>query len=184
MLTTHQQNLIAMLRKYAPVAPEEIQAKDAIISFVEANADCFERSLETGHITASAWLLSQDLTRVLLMHHAKLDIWVQLGGHCDGNPDVLAVAVKEAQEESGINAIAPIMEDIFDLDIHLIPAHKNVKEHFHYDIRFLLGVTSDEGIIQNSESKGLQWFGKNLLELPTNHLSIVRMHNKWTGLAL
>lgn len=170
-----------MLQKYAPVANEEIRAKETIISFVDSNVDCFERSLEIGHVTASAWLLSKDLTKVLLMHHAKLGIWVQLGGHCDGNSDVLAVAIKEAQEESGIQAIVPIAEEIFDIDIHLIPENKREKEHYHYDIRFLLQVASDEEIVPNSESKSLQWFGKNIMELPTRNLSIIRMHNKWTG---
>lgn len=182
MRTSYQKNLIEMLEKHAPTAKEELHAKKTIISFVKSNADCFERSLEIGHVTASAWLLSKDRTKVLLMHHAKLDIWVQLGGHCDGNPDVLAVAVREAQEESGIQAISPIMEEIFDVDIHLIPKIKHEKEHYHYDIRFLLQVTSDEEIIQNSESKSLRWFGKTLEELPTDHPSIVRMHNKWTAI--
>jgi len=180
-LTNDQKNLIEMLQKYAPVASEEVNAKKAIISFVKTHEDCFERSLEKGHITASAWLLSGDLSKVLLMHHAKLDIWVQLGGHCDGNPDVLAVAVKEAQEESGIKAISPVREEIFDIDIHLNPANRSEKEHYHYDIRFLLQVTSNEKIVQNPESKCLRWFGKDLKELPTDHRSIVRMHNKWTG---
>lgn len=179
MRTIHQENLIEMLRKYAPTENEEVSAKEGIISFVDTYVDCFERFLEIGHITASAWLLNKDLTKVLLMHHAKLDLWVQPGGHCDGNPDVLSVAIKEAQEESGIQAISPIMEEIFDVDIHLIPANKKEKEHYHYDIRFLLQVTSDEKVVQNPESICLQWFGKNLVELPTDQLSIVRMYNKW-----
>ncbi len=175
-------NFKEMLGEYAPEAGEEGVAKEEILSFVERYPDCFERSLEVGHITASAWLLSRDLSKVLLMHHAKLDMWVQLGGHCDGDPDVLGVAIREAQEESGIQGIRPINKKIFDLDIHLIPENSREKAHFHYDIRFLLLVMGDEEPIQNWESKSLCWFGKDILELPTKSPSILRMFHKWVAL--
>ncbi|MBY0529419.1 MAG: NUDIX hydrolase [Rhabdochlamydiaceae bacterium] len=182
MHTLEHQSLLEKLQQYIPSCNEQSLAKEQILSFVNTHPNCFERSLAVGHVTASAWLLSRDLTQVLLMHHAKLDRWLQPGGHCDGNPDVLAVAIKEAQEESGIKEIVPVMDDIFDIDIHVIPPIKQEKEHLHYDIRFLLRVASDEKIVKNSESKALKWFGKNPLELPTNELSVVRMHQKWTML--
>ena len=121
------------------------------------------------------------MSKALLMHHNKLDIWVQVGGHCDGNPNVLEVAIKEAQEESGINGIEPVSEEIFDIDIHLIPGNTREKEHYHYDVRFLLQVTSDEQIVQNRESKELRWIGKKLTSLPTQNPSIIRMFNKWVN---
>jgi 8-oxo-dGTP pyrophosphatase MutT (NUDIX family) len=114
------------------------------------------------------------------MHHAKLDRWLQLGGHCDGDVDVLAVAIKEAQEESGIIGIKPVSPEIFDIDIHLIPANKNEQEHYHYDVRFLLQVTSDEEIVSNRESKELRWIKKDSSQLPTNELSVIRMFKKWS----
>ncbi len=174
--------LIELLKEYSPIDSQELLFKEEITSFVNANENCFERTLEIGHITASAWLLNKDRSRALLMHHAKLDKWFQLGGHCDGNPDVLAVALKEATEESGIQGIAPLSNKIFDIDIHLIPANSREKEHYHYDIRFLLGVMSDEEIIQNRESKELRWISKDSKELPTNSPSVVRMFNKWIQL--
>lgn len=168
-----------MLHEYHPSAPEEIQAKETMLNFIKAHDDCFERSLAIGHITASAWLVNKEQTHALLMHHTKLDRWFQLGGHCDGDPDVLGVAIKEAQEESGIMHIAPLSNKIFDIDIHLIPANSKEKEHYHYDVRFLLQVTSDEQVVQNGESKELRWIGKNKNELPTAELSVTRMFNKW-----
>lgn len=174
--------LITLLQNYLPTNTEEIEFKERIITFIQQQPTCFERSLEIGHITASAWLLSKDHRTALVMHHAKLDTWLQLGGHCDGNPDVLAVALKEAQEESGITGIAPILTDIFDIDIHLIPASNKEKEHYHYDIRFLLHVTSDEQIIQNSESKELRWIPRELTTLPTVNPSVMRMFKKWVNL--
>jgi 8-oxo-dGTP pyrophosphatase MutT (NUDIX family) len=113
------------------------------------------------------------------MHHRKLNLWVQLGGHCDGDANVLAVAIKEAQEESGIMHIEPLSLQIFDVDIHLIPANAKEAEHYHYDIRFLLGAQSDEEFVQNSESKELRWISKDAKQMPTNERSVVRMFEKW-----
>jgi 8-oxo-dGTP pyrophosphatase MutT (NUDIX family) len=113
------------------------------------------------------------------MHHTKLNKWFQLGGHCDGDGNILNVALKEAQEESGIFHIKPISTEIFDIDIHTIPANSKEPEHEHFDVRFLLQVTSDEEVIQNKESKELRWIGLNLSDLPTDQHSVVRMFYKW-----
>ena len=172
--------LLALLREYSPVAPEEVQFKSDMIEFINKFEDCFERSLEIGHITASAWLLSKDRSQALLMHHAKLNRWFQLGGHCDGDTDVLAVALKEAQEESGIEGIVPVSHKIFDIDIHLIPENSREKAHYHYDVRFLLAVNSNEQIIQNRESKELRWISKDD-QMPTDSISVVRMFKKWVN---
>lgn len=174
--------LLYLLSQYQGQAPEEIQYKDQIVHFVLNNTDCFERTLAIGHITASAWLLNHDRTHVLLMHHAQLNRWVQLGGHCDGNPDVLSVAVKEAQEESGIAAIKPVHEHIFDLDVHLIPENDREKVHYHYDIRFLLQVTDNIPFKRNSESKELRWISKSRDCFPDRSVSLMRMYNKWVHL--
>ncbi len=174
--------LLGLLNSYFPADQAEILFKNQMIDFINSYVDCFERSLKIGHITASCWLLNKDRSKALLMHHTKLDKWFQLGGHCDGDPDVLAVAIKEAQEESGIVDIKPVNQEIFDIDIHRIPANAKEQEHDHYDVRFLLYVSSDEDFVQNRESKELRWIGKNINELPTNSPSVVRMFDKWLKL--
>ncbi len=184
--------LLALLDMYQPTA-EESQFKKDMIAFIEAHLDCFERSLEIGHITASAWLVDKNNTHALLMHHAKLERWFQLGGHCDGEPDTEAVAIKEAKEESGIQSIERFDSNelrnknglvgpfIFDIDIHKIPEYKGIPAHDHYDVRFLLRVTSDEKVIQNSESKELRWISKDSTTLPTKERSVARMFEKWVA---
>lgn len=174
--------LLKLLQAYQPSYTEEILFKKSMINFIRRHPDCFERTLITGHITASAWLLNQDYSQALLMHHNKLDRWFQLGGHCDGDHDVLAVAIKEAQEESGVTEITPVNINIFDIDIHLIPDTPKEKAHYHYDVRFLLNVISNEQIKQNSESKELRWITKNIQTLPTDNPSVVRMFHKWLSL--
>lgn len=177
--TMHRNQILTLLKNYHPCESEEIAYKKAILKFIEQNKDCFERSNKKGHITASAWLLNEDKSKALLTHHAKLNKWMQLGGHCDGDADVLAVAIKEAQEESGIDEIKPIMNEIFDVDVHLIPSNAKDEAHYHYDIRFLLQVIADEAFKVSSESKNLMWVSKNLNQLPTNERSVVRMFEKW-----
>ncbi len=178
-----RQSLLYLLEVYRQSAPEEIQFKTDILAFINEHEDCFERTLEIGHITASAWLLSKDHSHALLLHHKKLNRWVQLGGHCDGDSDVVAVALKEAQEESGIQGIASVESNpqIFDIDIHWIPEHKEVKGHWHYDVRFLLHVVTDEQVIQNHESNELRWIPRKEDALPTQEPSVTRMFEKWVA---
>ena len=180
----HREKLTFLLKRYLPRHAEEIIFKTEMLHFIGLHENCFERSLEIGHITASSWLLNKGRTKALLMHHTKLDRWFQLGGHCDGNPDVLEVAIKEAREESGITQIEPVSNEIFDIDIHLIPAKNQIKSHHHFDVRFLLEATGDEPIIQNGESKELRWIDQNEKELPTQSLSVVRMFAKWVDRAI
>jgi len=176
-----RRELLKMLEEYHPTDPQEQGYKKEIVSFIERNTECFERSFTIGHITASSLLLNAKGTKALLMHHTKLDQWFQLGGHCDGNPDVRAVALKEAQEESGIEEMSLVSPDIFDVDIHWIPDNPKEAGHFHYDIRFLLRLETKKPIVQNSESKELRWIGK-YEELPTTNKSVVRLFSKWRNL--
>lgn len=178
----HRNTLITLLQEYKPTALQEQQYKKDMLAFINTHEDCFERSLEVGHITASAFILNKDNTHALLLHHTKLDAWFQLGGHCDGDSDIGAVAIKEAQEESGIMGVALISAKIFDIDIHRIPENPREKAHDHYDVRFLLQVTSDEQLVQNHESKELRWISKDPTEVPTESLSVTRMFEKWRNL--
>ena len=177
----HRNKIIKLLKQYQPTV-KEVEFKSKILKFIEENADCFSRNLDIGHITGSSWLINKNGDKALLTHHAKLNTWLQLGGHADGDNDILRVALKEASEESGISSIKDISEEIFDIDVHQIPANKNEKAHIHYDIRFILQVSSDEKIKINHESNELLWINKNIVNLPTKEESILRMHKKWTNL--
>jgi 8-oxo-dGTP pyrophosphatase MutT (NUDIX family) len=177
----HRNQLRSLLKKYQPTS-EEVVYKDRMLAFLDEHEDAFERSLTIGHFTASAWITSFDDSQALLMHHAKLNIWVQLGGHADGDTDLLAVAVKEAQEESGIMGIEPVSVEIFDIDIHTIPANSKNIAHEHFDVRFIVRVISDEKVIQNHESKELRWIDGDIYALPTQERSVVRLFEKWQNL--
>jgi len=154
------------------------------ITFVSNNPDCFERSLAEGHVTASGWIVNHDLSHVLLIHHLKLDRWMQPGGHCDGDPDVLAVAIKESFEETGLQT-KPVSDAIFDVDIHTIPQRKEVFEHLHYDIRFLLQADMATPLVLNKlETKGLKWVPLTQINDYTKERSITRLCEKTEALKL
>ena len=116
----HRQRLLRLIDQYAFEHPDERPLVQSFRRFVEHEPRCFERDCWTGHVTGSAWLVNNARTHVLLTHHRKLNRWLQLGGHSDGNPDSLDVARREAEEESGL-VVAPCDERVFDLDVHEIP---------------------------------------------------------------
>lgn len=147
--------------------------------FVETETDCFQRSLAKGHITGSAWVVNADGSEILLTHHRKLDRWLQLGGHADGESDVLSVALTEAREESGLCDFTHIGSGIFDIDIHPIPERKGEPEHLHYDVRYVLRANGGTDYIVSDESHDLRWVKPEEVESLTTELSMRRMVQKW-----
>jgi len=130
-----------------------------------------------GHVTASAFVLSPDRQAVLLTHHRKLNIWIQLGGHCDGIRDAAFVALKEAYEESGLPRITPLSPRVFDIDIHPIPANPAEPAHLHHDIRYLLQA-EDTAFTVSDESHALAWVPLTGLEAFSSEASVLRMRDK------
>jgi len=175
----YRKELFALLEN-----PEETDTVDRFVDFVSAHPDCFERSLQEGHITGSAWVVDKSGTRVLLTHHRQMNKWVQLGGHTDGHHDVLEAALREAKEESGIEDVRTLSGDIFDIDVHTIPARGGEPEHFHYDIRFAVTVTDSEDYIVSDESHDLAWVEVGKLSDYTAEESMLRMGRKWKKRAI
>ncbi|MEQ8858724.1 MAG: NUDIX hydrolase [Pseudomonadales bacterium] len=174
----HRRPLLDLLHAYAPRHPEEADTVGRFIDFVERNPRCFERELTEGHVTGSAWLVDGRGERVLLTHHRKLGRWLQLGGHSDGEPRPLKVAMQEAREESGL-ALRPLSADVFDLDIHEIPARRRDPTHLHYDVRFALQVVGGEAFRVSDESLDLAWVAIDSLADYTDEISMLRMARKW-----
>jgi 8-oxo-dGTP pyrophosphatase MutT (NUDIX family) len=159
------------------VHPEE---SDSVRRFLELllHPDAFQRTHLPGHITGSAFIVSEDFTQTLLVHHAKLNRWLQPGGHADGDIDVTRVALREANEETGLHRLSLSTPDIFDLDIHPIPARKDFTLHDHYDVRFLVVATGDEDIVVSDESFDVKWVPLSNLEAFTTERSLLRMRKK------
>ena len=175
----HRKDLIEKLQAYRVRWPEEVTETDRFLAFVMRCSNCFDRSLLEGHVTGAGWLVNAAGTHVLLTHHRKLDKWLQLGGHADGDCDVLRVAVTEVGEESGIEDFEVVNTAIFDVDIHVIPERKGVPEHRHYDVRFAFRTTGREQFEVSHESHDLAWVAIDELEKYTTEPSMLRMASKW-----
>jgi len=160
----HRQQLLDLLNEYTTEIHDEKEMFEQFLQFVQAQPDCFKRELSIGHITASVWIVNHSMNRSLLTHHAKIHKWLQPGGHCDGETDVVLSALRELDEETGLKNIR-LMEGIFDLDVHTIAAYKDELEHLHFDVRFLVLADEEEQILISDESNDLQWF--HLHEIPT-----------------
>lgn len=176
----HRRNLLEQLNHYLHSHPEETSTVNRFVEFVQQNPRCFERDCWAGHVTGSAWLVDPSGDRLLLTHHKKLDMWLQLGGHSDGDPDTPAVALREAAEESGLQ-VSILQPHIFDVDIHEIPARKSDPAHYHFDVRYVVAASHNEFVV-SEESMALAWVEIDQLETYTTEESILRMREKWRAL--
>ena len=173
----HRNKIRLFFKHYQVRYPEETAVVERISSFVDANTDCFSRELAVGHITGSAWILDSTGTRALLTHHKKLNIWVQLGGHADGDSNVEQVAYREAIEESGLDGLQFVDQELFDIDIHQIPSRGHEAAHYHYDCRFLFRAIDDHYSVSD-ESHDLLWVPLDDMCSVTTEPSIMRMVDK------
>jgi 8-oxo-dGTP pyrophosphatase MutT (NUDIX family) len=180
----NRQDLLDLLDEYESRRPDETEPLARIRRLLAERERAFHRDcFEPGHITSSAWIVSRESGAALLTHHRKLERWLQLGGHADGETDVLASALREANEESGLQGFQALPlaggPQILDIDVHVIPARKDEPAHEHHDIRFLLEVSEIQKIErQAEESKEVRWFTKAELMAQTDEESVLRMQRK------
>lgn len=148
---------------YIPKCKQEAVDKEAIISFINTNKDCLKRTNLIAHITSSALVVNRMMDKVLFIHHNIYNSWGWVGGHNDGNPDLLKVALKEAKEETGVSNITLFNEDIIGIDIIQVKNHikngKFVGDHLHLNATFLLiADESEELIVKEDENSDVKWF--------------------------
>lgn len=173
-----REHLITQLSEYTTSFDEERKFISRILELLNHHR-AFHRDHLPGHLTASAWIVNPENTHTLLVHHAKLNRWLQPGGHADGEENLLKVAQKEMHEETGLDQLPLLVNTIFDLDIHPIPARNNFPEHLHYDVRFAFVASIQQELKISDESSDLRWVALNDVPALTrqNH-SILRMIQK------
>ncbi|GAB3506270.1 NUDIX hydrolase [Pseudoxanthomonas daejeonensis] len=168
------------LRDYGHRWPDEAAVVDGFLALLEDPQDPFVRERLAGHFTGSAWVVSLDGRRTLLTHHRKLDRWLQPGGHADGDVDLARVALREAEEETGVPGLHLDDGAIFDLDRHWIPERGAVPGHWHYDVRYVVRAGPDERFVVSEESHDLAWREVAALGSdPGSDESMRRMVAKW-----
>ncbi|WP_368565008.1 NUDIX hydrolase [Pseudoxanthomonas sp. UTMC 1351] len=177
-VTNRSQVLAEQLSDYQQRWPQESAIVADFLALLEDTANPFVRERLEGHFTGGVWLVSADGRRTLLTHHRKLGRWLQLGGHADGDTDMGQVALKEAEEESGLPGLAVEADVIFDLDRHWIPERRDVPGHWHYDVRYVVRAGEDENYVISEESLDLAWREiAAIADEPDESLS--RMARKW-----
>lgn len=148
------------LLRHVPADPAETEDLKEILALVEREPACFSRqTFAPGHVTGSAFVVCRTTGKVLLHHHRRLNAWLQLGGHDDGELDPRATALREAAEESGLEDLTLLQDEILDVDVHDIPAGKGEPSHQHHDVRYALATERPEEIQRDAgESLDLAWF--------------------------
>ena len=149
-----------LLRGYQPPDPAEAAFVARMVELSRAGGAWQRSHFSPGHFTASAFVLSPDHRELVLIHHKKLGIWVQPGGHLEASDaDVQAAARREVLEEVGLADLEPFAvgsSPLFDVDIHVIPARKDEPAHEHFDVRFAF-VAKSRTLVHSEEVADLRW---------------------------
>lgn len=156
-------NLQEQLFHYQPYNEQEERDKEIMLSLLATEEDIFTRENSTAHFTASAWLVNKSHDKVLMIYHNIYNSWAWTGGHADGESNLLAVAMREAQEETGVMGIRPVREDIFSIEILTVDGHEKrgayVPSHLHLNVTYLLEADEEEVLrVKPDENSGVKWF--------------------------
>jgi 8-oxo-dGTP pyrophosphatase MutT (NUDIX family) len=168
---------IDQIKKYEPKNEQEMLDKKAMLSFIKLNDDHLLRSNLVGHLTSSAIVVNEAMNKVLFCYHNIYKSWSWVGGHVDGNPDFLDVAIKEAKEETGVKNIKACTSDIFMIDNIYVHNHikhgEYVPDHIHLNVTYLLIANEQDQLTHKpDENQGVRWFD---IEDVLNHVSEERM---------
>lgn len=159
----NRQELLYKIKAYKPYNEQEEKDQILIANWIEDHEDAFSRENPVAHMTASAWVVNRDRSKVLMVYHNIYDSWSWLGGHADGETDLLAVAIREVKEEAELSDVRPVSSEIFSLESLTVDGHvkkgKYVSSHLHLNVTYLLEADSDEHVsIKADENSGVAWF--------------------------
>lgn len=179
-----KENLIEAIQSYTPYNEQEEQDKQVILHFLRTNEDAFDRTNLIAHMTASAWVVNKERSKVLMVYHNIYHSWAWLGGHADGEMNLLNTALREVREESGIAEVRAVSEDIFSLEILTVDGHEKkgqyVPGHLHFNITYLLEADDHQILhIKEDENSGVAWFApQQALEKSTEPWFVSRIYIK------
>ena len=172
------------IARYEPFNEQEMRDKAVILRFLEENDDAFLRENLIAHMTASAWVVNPRRDKVLMVYHRIYDSWSWTGGHADGEEDLLAVALREVTEETGVTHVRPVSKDIFSLETLTVDGHEKrgeyVPSHLHLNLTYLLEADDTEVLrVCEDENKGVAWFGLDeALRASTEPWFVKRIYGK------
>ena len=172
------------IEKYVPWNRQEEKDRLLMLDFLDRGETPFLRENAVAHMTASAWIVNPARTKVLLCYHDVYDSWSWTGGHADGNEDLLAVALKEAAEETGALSVRPVMGKIFSLEILTVDGHEKkgeyVSSHLHMNVTYLLEADEDDRIRpREGENSAVGWFApEEALQASSEPWFVRRIYSK------
>lgn len=179
------------IKNYTPYNQQEQQDQRVMLEIMDSCSDYLLRTNETAHFTASAWVVNHDRSRLLLIYHNIYDTWTWAGGHADGESNLLETALREVSEETGLENIRPVREDIFSLEIIPVNGHiKNgryISSHLHLNVTYLIEADQQEQLhIKQDENSGVGWFEASELDTLSNESWIketvyAKLQNKLKG---
>ena len=179
--------IVEEIKKYRPCNEQEQRDKAVILAFLENNEDAFLRSNLLAHMTASSWIVNPERTKTLMVYHNIYDSWSWTGGHADGETDLLAVALREAREETGIAHVRPVSPEIFSLEVLTVDGHEKrgayVPSHLHMNVTYLLEAEESDTLhICREENSGVAWFSLvEALKASTEPWFVERIYKKLNG---
>lgn len=155
-------NLKEQIENYKPYNEQEEKDKEVMLKYINTFDDVLTRNNEFGHFTASSWVVNKERTKVIMIYHNIYNSWAWTGGHADGESDLLKVAIKELKEETGVENVKVLKDDIFSLEIVRVDGHikrgKYVSSHVHLNLTYLLEVDEKEMLkIKKDENSGVKW---------------------------
>ena len=171
-------NLIEQIERYQPYNEQEEKDKQTILKYINTFDDVLTRKNESGHFTASSWVLNKERTKVLMIYHNIYKSWAWTGGHADGDTDLLYTAIRELKEETGVKNVKVLDDDIFSLEIVCVNGHMKrgeyVSSHVHLNLTFLLEVDENETLkMKEDENSGVKWINIEDVEKVSNEKWIV-----------
>lgn len=172
------------IKAYRPWNEQERQDQAVILAFLDKNPDAFYRTNLLAHMTASAWVVNPQRSKVLMVYHRLYDSWSWAGGHADGEEDLLAVALREVREETGVQRLRPVTEEIYSLEVLTVDGHEKhgryVPSHLHLNVTYLLEAEEDQPLrVCEAENSGVAWFSlADALSASTEPWFIERIYKK------
>lgn len=169
---------------YCPWNEQEERDKAFILDFMDRNPDAFSRENPVAHMTASAWVVNPARDKVLMVYHRLYDSWSWTGGHADGETDLLAVALREVREETGVKHLRPLSREIYSLEVLTVDGHEKrgayVSSHLHLNVTYLIEADERDSLqICEAENSGVRWFSlEAALQASTEPWFVQRIYRK------
>ena len=158
--------LYDMISNYEPFDERERVDKEVMLDFIKKNEDVTTRNNKIAHFTTSAWIVNKKRDKVLMIHHNIYNSWAWVGGHADGDDNLVRVINKEIAEETGLVNLKQIKDDVFGINIVTVINHikrnQVVNSHLHFDVEYLF--ECDENVktrIKEDENSGVSWININ-----------------------